>query len=163
MGSRAIETRDEIIAEIRRLAFEFGRPPGAWLFETETGMPAHRWRGLYWARWSDAVRDAGLEPNPPSLKTDTDVMLEQLAVATRAFGHFPGTAELALYRRTRRIAGHNTLRRHLGGRAALISRLRAWTAGRPEYADVAALLAPEARRPAPDDECKKSPGPATNP
>ncbi len=109
------------------------------------------------------MRDAGLEPNPPSLKTDSDVMLEQLAVATRAFGHFPGTAELALYRRTRRIAGHDTLRRHLGGRAALISRLRAWTAARPEYADVAALLAPEPKRPAPGDECKKSPGSATNP
>ena len=157
-----MENRDEIIAAIRRLTFEFGRPPGAWLFETETRLPAHRWRGRYWARWSDALRDAGLEPNAPSLRSDPDVMLEQLAVATRGFGHFPSTAELALYRRTRRIAGHNTLRSHLGGRAALISRLRAWTAVQPAYADVAALLPPEPSLRVQDDRCKISSGPETN-
>jgi hypothetical protein len=132
--------RDKIIAEIRRLAAEIGRSPGLYLFETETGLGAHHWRGRYWARWSDALREAGLEPNAKKAMADPDVLLEQLALATRRFGHCPTVDELSLYRRGCPVASHSTLVHHFGPRHEMLERLARWTAARPAYADVAALL-----------------------
>jgi hypothetical protein len=132
--------REDIIAEIRRLAAVIGRPPGSHLFEAETGLRAHQWRGVYWARWSDALREAGLQPNSRQDKAHPDVLLEQLAVATRRLGHCPTVDELALYRRTSPAPTPSTVRLHFGRRAALIARLRQWTAARPDYADIALLL-----------------------
>ena len=133
--------REQILAEVRRLAAEIGRPPGSWLFESRTGLRAHQWRGVYWARWSEALREAGLQPNVRAPKSDPDVMLEQIAIAARRFGHCPTADELKLYRRTRRAPGVSTVRHHFADRATLVARLKEWVAARPDYADVAALLA----------------------
>jgi hypothetical protein len=136
-------SRDEIIAEIRALAAEIGRPPGSYLFETETGIGAHNWRGVHWARWSEALKDAGFEPNPPKTKPDPDLTLGQLADATRRHGRFPTAAEFNLDRRTWPAPSLGTLKRQFGDRAMLIGRLRRWAAERPDYADLAALLPPD--------------------
>ena len=136
-------SRDEIIAEIRSLAAEIGRPPGSKLFEAEAGLSAHHWRGVYWARWSEALREAGFEPNARQAKADPELMLEQIAMATRRFGHCPTAPELELYRRSSPAPSQFTLRRHFGRRHVLIVRLRRWAAARPDYADVAALLPPD--------------------
>ena len=56
--------RDRIIAEIRRLAGENGdRPPGRQSFEAQTGIRKSQWYGLYWARWGDALVEAGFAAN----------------------------------------------------------------------------------------------------
>jgi len=133
-------SREEIIAEIRGLAAEIGRPPGIKLFEAETGIPPHHWRGVHWARWSEALKEAGFEPNVQMQKADPEVLLQQLAIATRRLGHCPTTDELHLYRRTTPAPTPGALRRHFGRRAALLARLKGWAADRPDFADVAALL-----------------------
>lgn len=140
-------TRHEIIAEIRRLAAEIDRPPGSKLFQAETGLSAHHWRGVYWARWSEALREAGFEPNLRQAKADPEVMLEQLALATRRYGHLPTADELNLDRQTGPGPAPLTLRHHFGRRDTLIAHLRAWTASQPAFSDIAALL-PRAPAPA---------------
>src|SRR5207237_1245921 len=53
--------RDTILAEIRRTAAEnAGKPLGMARFRDETGIRPEDWEGRYWARWSDAIREAGL-------------------------------------------------------------------------------------------------------
>lgn len=37
-----------------------GIPLGRSRFAAETGIHEHDWRGRFWARWSDALREAGL-------------------------------------------------------------------------------------------------------
>ena len=136
-------SREEIIAGIRALAAVIGRAPGSKLFESQAELSAHHWRGVYWARWSDALREAGFEPNLRQGKADPELMLEQLAIATRRFGHCPTAPELELYGRSWEAPSPPTVRRHFGPRHVLVVRLRRWAAARPDYADVAALLPPD--------------------
>lgn len=138
--------RDHIITEIRRVAAELGRTPGAWAFETHTGIRERHWRGRYWPRWSDALRDAGLEPNLPDRRPDPDALLAGLAAVVRRFRRMPTLDELRIYRQTFPAPTTNALWRAFGPAPAVVERLRAWAEARPDYADVAAMLGRQAPR-----------------
>ena len=141
--------RERIIAEIQRLAAADGQPPGRMKFEKETGIRYSDWYGVYWARWGDAVAEAGLSPNSVQAKADRDTLLEKIAEAYRSVGHVATEGELRLYgRRHADFPGHSTIFNHFGGKAGLLAALREWVARTPEFADVAAML-PEEERPAP--------------
>ena len=67
--------REHIISEIKRLAAENGdKAPGSQMFEQETGITRGKWRGKLWAKWADAVTEAGFDPNPVSSRLDPDVV-----------------------------------------------------------------------------------------
>jgi hypothetical protein len=51
--------KQHILDEISRTAKDNdGVPLGAARFEAETGIKVSDWRGRFWARWGDAVREA---------------------------------------------------------------------------------------------------------
>ncbi len=54
-------TKEHILAQIRRLAAELGSPPGRRTFQDATGVREGDWFGVHWARWGDALAEAGLE------------------------------------------------------------------------------------------------------
>ncbi len=75
--------RDHIISEIQRIAADSGgKAPGRRTFERETGIT--NWYGVYWARWGDALAEAGFAANEKQAKTDTHFLLGKLAEAVRA-------------------------------------------------------------------------------
>jgi hypothetical protein len=50
-----------IIDEIKRATKENGgKPPGKERFSTNTGIRISDWYGKHWARWGDALREAGV-------------------------------------------------------------------------------------------------------
>src|SRR5438477_11866723 len=96
-------TKERILAEIRRTALQNdGRPLGIARFFAETGVKQSDWRGIFWARWGDAVTEAGYPPNQLNPARSDDDLLTRLASLVQELGHFPVVSELKL--KTRRDA-----------------------------------------------------------
>lgn len=135
--------RDRIISEIKSLAKAHGgRAPGVQLFERETGIKPSSWSGRIWARWGDALQEAGLAPNALTRKSDPALLLRKLCEASRHFGRMPSTPELRLYHRNidPDFPSHGTFGLNFGPKADLLMRLREWVESQPEYHDVLAML-----------------------
>jgi hypothetical protein len=143
--------RDEIIAHIQRLATANGQAPGQKLFERETSIPAHAWIGKLWARWGDALIEAGYQPNAWQGRLDSDEVLNGIIEGIRYFGRFPSRHELMMYRQTNpAVPSDNAIKRHFGRRDDLIAALAKRAADDPAYDDIAPLLpavAPKAATP----------------
>jgi hypothetical protein len=136
-------TKDQILSEIRRLAGEAdGKAPGSERFTALTEIREADWRGRYWARWSDAVTEAGFEPNTLKARTDEDEALRKLAIETQRLGHLPTLAELRLRRREDKKFPSSSVYERLGRKSVLAGKLVAYCEAREEFADVPALLLP---------------------
>jgi hypothetical protein len=62
--------REHILSEIRRTAAANGGVPlDVDRFFAETGVKESDWRGIFWARWADALQDAGVQPYQPPAPT----------------------------------------------------------------------------------------------
>lgn len=139
--------RERIIGEIKRLAeLDHGRAPGQNRFEKETGIGSSEWRGKLWARWSDAVAEAGCSPNSWNAPLESSKVLDDYAEACRHYGRPPTHAELRLYGRDRPdFMGVNTFKRHFGSKDGIVAALRDRAVERGE-SDLIAIL-PDAKIP----------------
>jgi hypothetical protein len=134
--------RQQILAEIRQTAADNGGVPlGKTRFAQVTGIRETDWSGRFWARWSDALREAGFEPNEMQARFDDEGILEALASEVRRLGRWPTTAELRLRRRADpAFPSHGTFAR-LGGRRDLAARMVAYCQQRDDMADVEVIAA----------------------
>lgn len=134
--------REHIVSEIRRLAaLNGGQAPGNQAFVSATGIIESKWRGKYWARWGDALIEAGFEPNAWTGKSDADAILAGVIAAARHYGHFPTNDEISMLRASdQSIPAPKTIQGNLGGRAERIAAIRQFIGDKPEYADVLAML-----------------------
>jgi hypothetical protein len=133
--------KEQILSEIRRLATSNGQPPGHKLFARETGIAEHQWRGKFWARWGDALVEAGYAPNEWTGRLDSDAVLLGVVAACRHYKRFPTQDEIQLYRRSEpAIPSEQAIRRHFGDRSGLIAALAKIALEDDAYADIAALL-----------------------
>lgn len=141
--------RDHILSEIRRLAAaQDGQPPGAQLFTRETGIGQHLWRGKFWARWGDALTEAGFAPNAWVGRTDQTAAIEAFIASCRHYGRFPTFDEYGLYRRSQPgLPSAKAVRQALGGRDALVAALADYARER-DAADILPMLPDVATPPA---------------
>lgn len=151
--------KQHILDEIKRTAQENGGVPlGTDRFVTETGIKESDWRGRIWARWSDAILEAGLTPNTLRPKANQDVLLFQLATFIRELGRYPTVSEMRLRkRRDNAYPNHKVLERR-GSRAELIAQVIAYCQRTEGWSDVTAICesisaaAPETPSPAADGD-----------
>ena len=137
-------TKNQILAEIKRTAEENGgKALGVKAFGTETGIQQHDWRGRFWARWSDALAEAGFGANEWVGAYPDNELLERLAALAREIGRFPTISEVRLKRRADPTFPSDTAYRRFGGQRALAARVREYSAARGEH-DIAALCGPVA-------------------
>jgi hypothetical protein len=54
--------KQQVIEAIRRHVEDHGSPPERARFKRDHIVPSSAFDGMYWARWTDAVREAGFEP-----------------------------------------------------------------------------------------------------
>jgi hypothetical protein len=89
-----------ILKEITRTAIDNGGVPlGEARFDSKTGIKRTDWFGIHWAKWSDAVREAGFTPNELNRAFEAELLLEKYAQYTRELGRLPTAGELRLKRR----------------------------------------------------------------
>jgi len=80
--------KQHILDEIRRTAKENGGVPlGRQRFLAETGIRESDWIGRFWVKWSDAVREAGYEPNTKQVAFEETYLLQKLAELVRDLRH----------------------------------------------------------------------------
>jgi hypothetical protein len=148
--------KDHILDEIKRAAQENGgRPPGQSKFYKETGIRASDWSGKYWARWGDAVREAGFEPNTLQGAFDQKVIVGKFIGLMRELGHFPVRTEMRLKSRQDKTFPNE---KTFGSHHLLVERIRKFCDGRPEYSDIVAMC-PQVET---NSESSTLPGPETD-
>jgi hypothetical protein len=129
--------------EIKRTAEANGGVPlGVARFLHETGIKVTDWEGKLWARWGDALREAGFEPNQFNAAYDDAILMEKFVSLVRELGKFPVRQELKLKARTDKgFPSANTFAR-LGSKQQFVCKLVDYCKGRAGYEDVLALCAP---------------------
>jgi hypothetical protein len=94
----SLMTKNHILSEIRRAAAENGgKPLGVARFLAETGIKQHDWEGKYWARWREALAEAGYGPNQWQAAFSEANLLDPLATFVKELGRFPVRAEMKLH------------------------------------------------------------------
>jgi hypothetical protein len=132
--------KQHIISEIRRTAKANGGVVLGWRrFEEETGIRYYDWYGQFWTRWSDAVREAGFEPNRMSAAYDDTFLLEKLVQLTRRLGRVPIAGDLLLAPKDDATFPSEKVFRRLGSKPKRASLLIAYCEANPGHEDVADL------------------------
>jgi len=136
-------SREHILAEIRRTAeVNGGRPLGRDRFRSETGLSAGDWE-RYWARWSDALAEAGFVPNTLQSKLADEEVLRKFAAEVRRFGRVPTFRELEI-RRREDAALPNVKVFQRWPKHELVARALSYCQQHPDLADISEILKPVA-------------------
>jgi hypothetical protein len=140
--------REHILQEIKRTAKENGGMPlGRLRFFRETGIKESDWKGKYWARWNDAVTEAGLEPNQKTGAYEEELLIEKFISLSRELGRFPVVAEIRMkVRKDPGFPNDKTFGR-FGSKPEFAAKILDYCRTRSGYDDVAALCATVARHP----------------
>ncbi len=89
-----MRTKQDIINAIRQAAKDNGgKPLGTDRFEKETGINPYDW-GKYWARFGDAQKEAGFEPNQLQGAYDDEFCFGKIIGLARKLGKFPTYKEI---------------------------------------------------------------------
>jgi len=132
--------KTHVLQEIRRTAEANGGVPlGVVRFESETGIRVSDWHGKYWARWGDALREAGFLPNKLQCAHDIPTLLGEYAQLARELGRLPVKGDLKLKRRSDSTFPSAEAFYRLCPKSELVERLLEYCQDRREYEDVVRL------------------------
>jgi hypothetical protein len=138
LDARRVMNKAYILAEIKRTAEANGGVPlGIARFEAETGITRSDWYGKYWARWSDAQREAGYAPNQLQSASDTTGLLAKYAKFAQELGRLPVAGDLLLKSRNDPdFPDRSTFDKRLGSKSELVRQLLEYCRSRDGYDDV---------------------------
>jgi Meiotically up-regulated gene 113 len=133
--------KEEIIKEIQRTADANGGVPlGRHRFFQETGVKESDWSGKFWAKWSDAVVDAGHLPNQMQEAFSDDLLLASYAQLVKEIGHIPTSPEVRMKARSdASFPSHNTFVR-FGSKPQLLGKLLGFCRRSEDFVGLVALL-----------------------
>jgi hypothetical protein len=136
-----MDKKQHILNEIKRTAAANGGVArGRMRFEKETGIKYSDWYGRYWARWGDAVLEAGLTPNEVQRAIPETESLLKLIGLIRELGRYPTHGEMRLRERSD-LALPSAISRS-GSRQVWFQKLLEYCSTHPGHDDVAAICTP---------------------
>jgi hypothetical protein len=134
-------TKDQILNEIRRTAeANGGIPLGRQTILKEAGIKESHWKGKFWARWGDAVIEAGYLPNTLQEAIADEVLLEKYALLTIELGHLPTNPELSLKGRTDSDFPSSKTFSRLGSKSQISEKLLAFCNGKDSFEELSVVL-----------------------
>jgi hypothetical protein len=144
--------KQKILDEIQRTARANGGVPlGKGRFERETGIKESEWSGRFWVRWSEAITEAGFEPNKLNSAHEEEFLLEQYVSLIRKLGRLPVQNELKMKRRTDpEFPGDKAFRR-FGNKSQLVEKVAEYCRVNTGHEDVLALCEAAATIADPED------------
>lgn len=136
--------KEHILAEIKRTAASNGGVAlGRERFFQETGIKETDWLGKLWARWSDAVKEAGIIPNTMQVPYNEESLLERYVTFIRELGYIPVAAEFRLKAsKDTTFPSGSTFKNRFGSKQQLIKRLVEYCEDKQSYEDVLAIALP---------------------
>jgi hypothetical protein len=146
-------TKEHILKELRRTAEANGGVPlGRLSFFNETGIKESDWKGKFWTRWNDVVREAGFEPNQKQEAFDECYLIERFIALMRELGRFPIVAELRMKKRIDASFPNSKVYARFGAKAQLAAKIQDYCNGRNGYGDVVVLCSAVAGQLVPEVE-----------
>lgn len=132
-------TKQHILDEIKRVTRASGGvPPGRSKFFRETGIKETDWYGKIWARWGDALREAGFVPNQLRGAYEKTDLLDKYAKLSCELAKLPTNGDLRLKARSdSKFPAYTTFENRFGTKRELVQRLLEYCQGREGYEDVA--------------------------
>jgi hypothetical protein len=130
--------KEHILQEIRRTAeANGGAPLGYQKFTTETGIKKYDWMGVFWARWSEALKEAGFAANDFQSAYDKAELLERYATLAQELGRLPSDSDIRLKARSDAdFPANTTFSSRFGAKSELVAQLVEYCRTRTGYEDV---------------------------
>ena len=139
--------KQHILDEIKRTAERNGgKPLGTERFYKETGIKKSAWIGKHWARWGDAVRESGFEPNQFTVADDERDLLEKFIGLMRELGKFPIDNEVKMKARAVPSFPWPSSFARFGSKHQFAARIQKYCKEREGYDDIVALCSPIASK-----------------
>jgi hypothetical protein len=135
-------TKQHILSEIKRTANKNGGVPlGRDRFFQETGIKYYNWYGIYWSRWSEALKEAGFTPNTMQAAYPEEELIEKYVSFVRELGHVPIVGELKLKRRREpSFPTDKVFFSRFKTKNGIVAKARAYCQVHPGFEDILPLL-----------------------
>lgn len=153
-------TRDDVLKLIRfHSAQNDGRGVSMDKFAELTGIKRHEWQGKLWARWNDALSEAGYGPNVfGSESFDPDVLIHLLGDLTLELDAFPSHNDINFrHHQVPTFPRADAFAKHIGTADKRAQALAQLALDEPRYAAVYDIVAPRLRTPKRSEAAAPSP------
>jgi hypothetical protein len=132
--------KEHILQEIKRTAEANGGVPLGWRkFVKETGIREADWLGKHWARWSDALREAGCTPNEMTTAYDESVLFLKFIELARELKTLPVKGDFLFKARRDSTFPSSSTFENFGTKAELVKSVKAYCQNREGYEDIVLL------------------------
>lgn len=133
-----------IMDEIKRAAETNGGVPlGKSRFFRETGIKETDWKGKYWVRWSDAVKEVGLSAQKMAVAYDEEFLINKYIKLIRELGHIPISPELRMKSRNDKdFPSDSTYHSRFGNKRVIIKKIIEYCNQRTGNDDILNLCMP---------------------
>lgn len=133
--AKTLEQKSDAVDAIRDVAHRLGRVPSRSEFMSRTGVSEYQVL-RHFPSWREAVRAAGIEPNPTNIRLEDDVLLQDWGNLVRKHRHIPTRVQ---YRKEGKFSP-TVFDRHFGPWSTIPDKFRSFAKDRPDWIDVVALL-----------------------